>query len=93
MSVTNQELKDTRSLLTKKGRREKKQFVAEGVRLLEEAVRFRFWPVRVYYSESFLSDRGRAVLEQFGRRRVPAQHIPANRFAGCAGPAERKDGL
>jgi TrmH family RNA methyltransferase len=80
--VTNQELKDTRSLLTKKGRREKKQFVAEGVRLLEEAVRFRFWPTRVYYSNSLLSDRGRALLAQFGKRRVPTEQVPASRFAG-----------
>jgi TrmH family RNA methyltransferase len=80
--VTNQELKDTRSLLTKKGRRQKKQFVAEGVRLLEEAVRFRFWPARVYFSDSLVSDRGRALLAEFDRRQVPSAHVPAKRFDG-----------
>jgi TrmH family RNA methyltransferase len=84
VSLTRRELKDIKSLLTRKGRREQGKFLAEGVRLLEEAVRFRFWPQKVYYSTALLSERGERLLREFGRRAIVPMEISARELAGMA---------
>ena len=65
MTVTKGELKDIKSLTTKKGRREKKMFLAEGVRVLEEAIRHKCLPRTLCFCMSMLSDRGEKLLERF----------------------------
>ena len=77
MSVTKKTLKDIKSLGTKKGRREEKLFAAEGVRLLEEAVRHRFLPETVYFAPSQLSERGERLIRQFEKQGVPTVGIGA----------------
>ncbi len=44
--------------------------------MLEEAVRFRFRPRMVYYSDSSLSERGHALLERFRQSGVDLQAVP-----------------
>ncbi len=75
MSLTKNELKDIQSLLAKKGRNLKKTFLAEGVRLLEEAVRYHVRPTCVCYAEAAISDRGRQLVEQFAKSGVRVESV------------------
>ena len=84
MSLTKTELKDIQSLQTKKGRKLKKRFLAEGVRLLEEAARHRARPEVVYYAESTLSDRARSLLDRFAKQAVPTEAIPHRQIESLA---------
>ena len=58
--------------------------MAEGVRLLEEAVRFRFWPQNVFFSRALLSERGERLLGRFSRRAVPPVEVSARDLASIA---------
>lgn len=80
MSLTKTELKDIQSLLSKKGRKLKKQYLAEGVRLLEEAVRHKVRPENVYYSETILSERAQLLLNIFRAQHVQTTAIPNKQF-------------
>ncbi len=52
-------------------------FAAEGVRLLEEAIRHHFLPETVYFAPSQLSQRGELLIGRFGKRGVPTVEIRA----------------
>jgi TrmH family RNA methyltransferase len=80
MSVTRAELKDIQSLLTKKGRREQHRFLAEGVRLLEEAIRHRVRPELVLYAVHGTSDRGKELIDLFARDKVRIEEISAKQL-------------
>ena len=73
-------MKHIKTLRTKKGRKEQGSFLAEGVRLLEEAVRLRSLPADVYIAESLLSERGRQLAGQFRARKVPVHEISAKQL-------------
>jgi TrmH family RNA methyltransferase len=73
--VAKTELKKVRSLLTRKGRREHQMFSAEGIRLLEESIRFRFWPRAIYYAPAVLSDRGAKLIKQFKRSHIETKQL------------------
>jgi len=64
-------------LQTKKGRRLSGRFIAEGVRLLEEALRFRVRPAHVYWAPSLLSERGTQLLEDFRKSGAMVTQISA----------------
>jgi len=80
MSVTSGEIKNIKSLLSHKGRQRLGCFSAEGVRLLEEALRHRFLPETVYFSESLLSERGLELAEGFRSRRVEVKAVTAQQM-------------
>lgn len=80
MAITRNRLKDIKSLLTKKGRKEKKQFVAEGVRLLEEALRHDFAPEVVLYAPSILSERARGLISELEKRDITAVSVKAQQL-------------
>jgi len=84
MPVSNTELKKVKLLLTKKGRKEQRMFLAEGIRLLEESIRFRFWPRTVYYTPSMLSDRGEELLKQFESSGVRTVKLSARQLNSLA---------
>ena len=65
MSVTQKEQKNVRALKSAKGRRQQGRFVAEGVRLLEEALKWRYFPLRLFYSDHLLGDRGAELVRKF----------------------------
>ncbi len=81
MSVTAKEIKILRSLSTKKGRREQSQFVAEGVRLLEEAFRFGFLPGRLYANPSSLTDRGIELTKRAQRQNISVLQLNSRDLA------------
>lgn len=76
-TITSSEKKKLRSLLTKKGRKKESKFLAEGVRLLEEAVRHGWTPEIIYYSESILSERGRKLVDKINGAGADVRKIAA----------------
>lgn len=92
MSVTAKEIKILRSLSTKKGRREQVQFVAEGVRLLEEAFRFGFLPVRLYANPSGLTDRGIELTRRAQRQNISVVQLSSRDLAKVS-DTENSQGL
>lgn len=84
-SVTNAEVKHIKSLHTKKGRKNSGKFLAEGVRLLEEAVTSGVLPEKLYVAESLLSDRGRNLVARMTSRKVPVTAVPAQKLESMAG--------
>ncbi|MDX9858847.1 MAG: RNA methyltransferase [candidate division Zixibacteria bacterium] len=79
-TITGTELKHIKSLLTKKGRKEHAQFVAEGVRVLEEAYRNQASPAAIYYAPSLISDRGEGLVTVFAKRGVVIKELSAQRI-------------
>ncbi len=77
MPVSRTELKNLHALSSRKGRLRQGRFLAEGVRLLEEAVRHDVRPIAVYHAPSMLSERGTELVEQFRSRRVACEVLPA----------------
>ncbi|MCK4858571.1 MAG: hypothetical protein KAT58_11425, partial [candidate division Zixibacteria bacterium] len=77
MPLSKTELKNLKSLLTKKGRKKSGMFLAEGVRLLEESVRRRFLPRTVYYAPSMLSTRAEKLVGQLRGRAVETVQLSA----------------
>ncbi|UCE25136.1 MAG: RNA methyltransferase [Candidatus Zixiibacteriota bacterium] len=84
MSITQAELKEVKSLATGKGRKATGLFAAEGVRLLEEAVRNRFWPRRVYCAGSMLSDRGSKLIDYLTGKKIDCRDISARQLRAMA---------
>lgn len=77
VSITKKELKDIKSLRTVKGRRAQGRFAAEGVRLLEEALRHNVRPRLLLTSRTMLTDRGEGLIRRFRAKRVPTVDISA----------------
>lgn len=72
-SASNQKIKLVRSLQSKnRARQEENAFVAEGVRLLEEAVAVQ-WPIKFVFYDETLSERGLMLMDQL--RTVPGLEI------------------
>jgi TrmH family RNA methyltransferase len=69
------EKKKLRSLLTKKGRESRREFLAEGVRLLEESIRWHRLPRKVYYCRARSNERLETLINQFDKEAVPIQPI------------------
>jgi RNA methyltransferase, TrmH family len=84
MALTAAQVKYLVSLTTKKGRKQEGCFLAEGVRLLEEALAGGYLPLSILYAPSLLSPRGEALVGSFIERKVEAKTISVrecNRFA------------
>ena len=79
------EIKAVKALATKKGRRESGRFMAEGIRLLEEALRHRFLPEKVYYSPALLGVRGEKLIGALKGRNVACIDVPAKQLQAMAG--------
>lgn len=81
MSLTKTEVKYLASLNTKKGRKKEKRFLAEGVRLLEEALGADYLPLSVLYAPSELNPRGEVLIKGFTNNKVTARSISARECA------------
>jgi len=84
LTITQAEKKRIRLLRTRKGRKSEKRFVAEGIRLLEESLRNKFLPVKLYYAESLLTDRGRWLVNQFKKEKVSLRKILAKEISAVS---------
>ncbi|HUV30786.1 MAG TPA: RNA methyltransferase [Acidobacteriota bacterium] len=84
MSITRAELKNLKSLGTRKGRAENRLFAADGVRLLEEALRHRFRPRTLYYAPALLSERARRLVDDFASVGVPTVILSAREMQSAA---------
>ncbi len=71
--LTQSEKKKLKSLLTKKGRNREKLFIAEGIRVLEESLKFRRWPQKVYYAPSEIAVRAKKLINDFRNLSIPIQ--------------------
>ncbi len=83
--ATQAEIKRLKTLSSRKGRREQGLFLAEGIRLLEEADRHRFLPHRLYYAESELSGRAQALLSAFRLYKVDCRPTSARQLRQISG--------
>ncbi len=92
MSISRAELKNVRTLQSKKGRQASGLFVAEGVRLLEAANRLKARPKKLYFAPAALSERGQAVVEGFRARSVTVEETAAGDLARM-GQAETSQGV
>jgi TrmH family RNA methyltransferase len=92
MPVSKTELKKIKLLSTKKGRRKQGIFLAEGVRLMEESLRFRFWPISVFYSPTTLSARGTRLIAQFERHGIETKRLSAGQLRSVS-DAETPQGV
>jgi RNA methyltransferase, TrmH family len=92
LPISRNELKNVRSLQNRKGRRDQGLFLAEGVRLLEEALRFRRIPNKLFYSPSLLSERGSAVVGEFEKKSAETVEVPASDLKRMA-PVETSQGM
>ena len=70
MAISKAELKKLVLLKTKKGRSAENRFLAEGVRVLEEALKFDFSPLKLLISEPDLTERGRALVKLFRAKKI-----------------------
>ncbi|MEA2031062.1 MAG: RNA methyltransferase [candidate division Zixibacteria bacterium] len=73
-------IKSLRTLLTRKGRHKHNAFLAEGVRLLEEAFRHSYYPCIVYYASSLLSHRGEKLVEHFRQKHIELMPLSARQL-------------
>jgi TrmH family RNA methyltransferase len=91
-STHNSKIQLVRSLLGRsKERRETGAFVAEGVRLLEEALAAQ-WPFRFVLVGESLGERGKALVADLQSRRVEIE-IVANNLMQSVSEAETSQGL
>jgi len=84
VSLTKTEVKYLASLNTKKGRKQENRFLAEGVRLLEEALEGDYLPLSVMYAPAELNSRGEKLISGFTRHKVTTRSISARECAQLA---------
>ncbi len=82
--MTKNEQKYLKTLLGKKGRRLNGQFLAEGVRLLEESLKHGNHPIRIFYAESLLNERSELLVKSFSSKKVPIQAVKARELNSIA---------
>ncbi|MFH1687786.1 MAG: RNA methyltransferase [bacterium] len=73
--LSKREIKDIKSLASKKGRTEKNMFLAEGVRLLEQARSLKAKPQQVLYAPQVLSDRGLRLLDAWSQQGLTPRQV------------------
>lgn len=84
MSLSKNELKDIKSLGTRKGRKAQNSFLGEGIRVLEEAVRHRVRPDLVLWAPSAMTDRGRKLIKDLQLFGVPCEELSVRQLESIA---------
>ena len=82
--ATQRDIRRLRSLKTGKGRREWRQYAAEGVRLLEESRRYEVDPEALYFDPGTLSERGRQLVDELKARGIPCEELANHQLEGAA---------
>lgn len=91
MPLTNTELKNLKLLRTS-GRSGREKFLAEGVRVLEEAVRHRVTAEIILVCEDRLNDRGRTLVGRMGKLGGEVRAVPWRQLDAVT-DAERSQGV
>ena len=81
--ATQRDIRRLRSLKTGKGRREWRQYAAEGVRLLEESRRYEVVPETLYFDPGALSERGRQLVGELETLGVPCEELASHQLEGA----------
>lgn len=84
MSITRNEIKILKTLKTPKGRKKENRYIAEGVRLLEESLRFDHLPKMILFSESELDDRLENLLVTMQKKSIRIEKISAKDLEAVA---------
>src|SRR5512142_146310 len=85
MTITRAHIKELRELSQKKQRRERRQFLIEGMRLIEEAMHAGAEFTEVLYTSGFATKpEGKRLLEDLDRRRVPLIDVGEKDIAALA---------
>lgn len=84
MALIRTEMNYLTSLRTKKGRKKENRFLAEGIRLLEEALNADYRPLSVLYSPSDINSRGEKLVRAFVSRKITARTVSARECARLA---------
>jgi TrmH family RNA methyltransferase len=71
MPLTRARVRELESLATRERREESGLYLAEGVRVLEEALHFERLPAELIFARSRLGDRGHELLDRMGSLGVP----------------------
>lgn len=82
--MTKSEVKYLVSLHTKKGRKQENRFLAEGVRLLEEALNADYLPLSVMYAPSEINPRAEKLVSDFVAHKVTTQTISSRECSRIA---------
>ncbi len=90
--MTQAEKKELLKLQTKKGRSETGLFLAEGVMLLEESLRFHYKPERVLFAGPLLNKRAEKLLLGFRRLKIPVEPVSTGEIEQLS-EAETSQGL
>lgn len=90
--LTRNQLKKLKSLRTRKGRHTHGLFLAEGVRLLEAALRYEARPETVYYGSGELNERTLQVVRNFRSAGVRCEEVPPHQLEAFA-DTERPQGI
>lgn len=80
MKITQLEMKKIKSLATKKGRQVNQLFIAEGIRMLEEALNYNMIPKSIYFCNHYLSERGKSLVAKFAKKRLNSVEISAKQL-------------
>jgi len=75
VALTKTELKYLTSMHNKKGRTREGRFLADGVRLLEEALAAGYLPLSVMYAPSEIGPRGEKLVGDFSAQKVETRSI------------------
>jgi TrmH family RNA methyltransferase len=92
MPLSQSEKKRLRGLHAKKGRILQGKFLAEGVRLLEESVKFGWFPLAVYCAEAQLSARAREFLDELRKNRINIEAV-SSRDIGQISETDSSQGM
>ncbi len=90
--LTKREIKDIKSLARKKGRTQKNRFIAEGVRVFEEALRHNRVPEYLYFAEAQLSGRERRLVADMQSRGAEVLSVTSAQLRSVSA-AETPSGL
>ncbi|MEM7233695.1 MAG: RNA methyltransferase [Planctomycetota bacterium] len=84
MPISRSRLKDLRELKRAAGRRAQLHYLVEGVRTLEESLRFDQLPSAVLYAPARLNDRARSLLDDLEGRGVRVEALPEKQLDSIA---------
>lgn len=83
--ISKADLKDIRSLKQKKQRKKRELFLAEGFRIVREAIASELPVLRVLFTKEFSESVGhRGIVKELGRKRIQYEEVSSREFRSIA---------